>query len=150
MNPIENYNFTIVYPESAPIGTHLKSIVCQCFPCPCFLKAIIIMFIISEFTTRMESRSTPMPSSRKPPVRSSSNESQPGFEKTDGSQSDSALGSSITEGRCKRRPSLSHKIGSFVGLRRRSSSANQLAGTNAGQRVLQIYFMILKYNVFKS
>ena len=82
----------------------------------------------SEFTTRMESRSTPMPSSRKPPVRSSSNESQQGYEKTDGSQSDSALGSSITEGRTKRRPSLSHKMASFVGLRRRSSSANQLAG----------------------
>ena len=78
----------------------------------------------SEFSNRMESRIPPMPS-RRPPPRSSSNDSQ-GFEKTDGSQSDSAVSNSITEGRSKRRPSLSHKIGSFVGLRRRSSSANQL------------------------
>ncbi|KAL4217596.1 regulating synaptic membrane exocytosis [Mactra antiquata] len=80
----------------------------------------------SEFTSRMESRSTPMPARRAPP-RSSSNDST-GFEKTDGSQSDSAVSSSITEGRSKRRPSLSHKIGTFVGLRRRSSSATQLDG----------------------
>ncbi|XP_060601574.1 regulating synaptic membrane exocytosis protein 1-like isoform X2 [Ruditapes philippinarum] len=80
----------------------------------------------SEFTSRMESRSTPMPARRAPP-RSSSNDST-GFEKTDGSQSDSAVSSSITEGRSKRRPSLSHKMASFVGLRRRSSSANQLDG----------------------
>lgn len=65
-----------------------------------------------------------MPTRRVPP-RSSSNDST-GFEKTDGSQSDSAVSSSITEGRSKRRPSLSHKMASFVGLRRRSSSANQL------------------------
>jgi hypothetical protein len=75
----------------------------------------------------MESRSTPMPARRAPP-RSSSNDST-GFEKTDGSQSDSAVSSSITEGRSKRRPSLSHKMASFVGLRRRSSSANQLGTT---------------------
>ena len=81
-------------------------------------------FIPSEFHTRMESRSTPMPS-RRPPPRSTSNDS-PGFEKTDGSQSDSAVSSSITEGRSKRRPSLSHKLGSFMGIGRRSSSANHL------------------------
>ena len=88
-----------------------------------FVISFIYLFF-SEFTSRMESRSTPMPSRRAPP-RSSSNDST-GFEKTDGSQSDSAVSSSITEGRSKRRPSISHKVASFVGIRRRSSSANQL------------------------
>ncbi|KAK3576252.1 hypothetical protein CHS0354_027051 [Potamilus streckersoni] len=80
----------------------------------------------SEFTSKMESRSTPMPSAKRSVPISSSTESQ-SFEKTDGAQSDSAVSGSITEGRSKRRPSLSHKIGSFVGLRRRSNSATQIA-----------------------
>ncbi|WAR16283.1 RIMS2-like protein, partial [Mya arenaria] len=79
-----------------------------------------------EFRGRMESRATPMPARRAPP-RSTSNDST-GFEKNDGSQSDSALSSSIVEGRSKRRPSIGHKMASFVGLRKRSSSANQLDG----------------------
>ncbi|XP_052764130.1 regulating synaptic membrane exocytosis protein 2-like [Mya arenaria] len=81
---------------------------------------------LSEFRGRMESRATPMPARRAPP-RSTSNDST-GFEKNDGSQSDSALSSSIVEGRSKRRPSIGHKMASFVGLRKRSSSANQLDG----------------------
>lgn len=39
--------------------------------------------------------------------------------------SDSEVGSCVTEGR-RRRPSLGHKIGSLIGLQRRSSSASQL------------------------
>ncbi|KAH3709231.1 hypothetical protein DPMN_068693 [Dreissena polymorpha] len=72
----------------------------------------------------MESRGTPMPARRAPP-RSTSNESSV-MEQNDGSQSDSAVSNSITEGRSKRRPSISHKMATFVGLRRRSSSATQL------------------------
>ncbi|KAL8572844.1 hypothetical protein ACOMHN_011093 [Nucella lapillus] len=84
---------------------------------------------LSEFTSKMESRTT-IP--RKQVTRSSSNDSQ-GFEKNDGSMSDSAVSSSVTEGR-KRRPSLGHKVASLVGLNRRSSSATQLAGRGGKKR----------------
>ncbi|XP_050389025.1 regulating synaptic membrane exocytosis protein 2 isoform X3 [Patella vulgata] len=77
---------------------------------------------LSEFTSKMESRTT-IPRSRNV-VKSTSNEQ--GLDQNDGSVSDSAISSSITEGR-KRRPSLSNKVANFVGLKRRSSSANQLA-----------------------
>jgi len=96
----------------------------QVFTVTLFTPLHCFMFGCSEFHTRMESRSTPMPS-RRQPSRSASSDS-PGFEKTDGSQSDSAVSSSITEGRSKQQPSLSHKMATFVGLRRGSSSANQL------------------------
>ncbi|GFN91092.1 regulating synaptic membrane exocytosis protein 2 [Plakobranchus ocellatus] len=85
---------------------------------------------LSEFASKMESRTT-IPQKRQPQaavVRSTSNDSsQGGFEQTDGSVSDSALGASVTEGR-KRRPSIGHKMAALVGLNRRSSSASQLAG----------------------
>ena len=87
-----------------------------------------ILFVLSEFASKMESRTT-IP--RKQVTRSASNDSQ-GFEKTDGSVSDSAVSSSVTEGR-KRRPSLGHKVASLVGLNRRSSSATQLAGRGTGK-----------------
>ncbi|KAK6167619.1 hypothetical protein SNE40_021600 [Patella caerulea] len=77
---------------------------------------------LSEFTSKMESRTT-IPRSRNV-VKSTSNDQ--GLDQNDGSVSDSAISSSITEGR-KRRPSLSNKVANFVGLKRRSSSANQLA-----------------------
>lgn len=80
---------------------------------------------VSEFTSKMESRTT-IPQRRQPSVRSSSSDSQ-GFEQNDGSMSDSAVSTSVTEGR-KRRPSIGHKMAALVGLNRRSSSASQLAG----------------------
>ena len=86
-----------------------------------------VLSVLSEFASKMESRTT-IP--RKQVTRSSSNDSQ-GFEKNDGSVSDSAVSSSVTEGR-KRRPSLGHKVASLVGLNRRSSSATQLAGRGMG------------------
>eukprot|EP00106_Octopus_bimaculoides_P022282 XP_014789724.1 PREDICTED: regulating synaptic membrane exocytosis protein 1-like isoform X3 [Octopus bimaculoides] len=79
----------------------------------------------SEFTSKMESRTT-IP--KRQIIRSPSSESS-SFERNDGSISDSAVSSSVIEGR-KRRPSLGHKVAAFVGLSRRSSSAVQLAETN--------------------
>ncbi|XP_046375678.1 regulating synaptic membrane exocytosis protein 2-like isoform X2 [Haliotis rufescens] len=78
---------------------------------------------LSEFTSKMESRTT-MPR-RQQAARSTANDSQ-SYDRNDGSMSDSAVSSSVTEGR-KRRPSLGHKVASLVGLSRRSSSATQLA-----------------------
>ncbi|XP_067665967.1 regulating synaptic membrane exocytosis protein 2-like isoform X8 [Haliotis asinina] len=78
---------------------------------------------LSEFTSKMESRTT-MPR-RQQAARSTANDSQ-NYDRNDGSMSDSAVSSSVTEGR-KRRPSLGHKVASLVGLNRRSSSATQLA-----------------------
>ncbi|CAG5135117.1 unnamed protein product, partial [Candidula unifasciata] len=77
---------------------------------------------LSEFASKMESRTT-IPQRRVQAVRTSSNESQ----ENDGSVSDSAVTTSVTEGR-KRRPSIGHKMAALVGLNRRSSSATQLAG----------------------
>ena len=77
----------------------------------------------SEFTQKMESKST-MP--RRQVTRTGSNDSQ-GYEKSDGSMSDSALSTPVTEGR-RRRTSISNKMANFVNLPWKSSSATQLAG----------------------
>ena len=65
---------------------------------------------------------------KKPPNRSLSNSDVAGYEKNDGSMSDSAVTSSLTEVR-KRRPSLGYKVAALVGLSRRSSSTSQLSAT---------------------
>lgn len=85
-------------------------------------KTIIVVHFFSEFASKMESRTT-IPQRRVQAVRTSSNESQ----ENDGSVSDSAVTTNVTEGR-KRRPSIGHKMAALVGLNRRSSSATQLAG----------------------
>ena len=82
------------------------------------------IFCPSEFTKGMEKKTTSIP--RRQLQRNSSSESQ-GDDKNDGSVSDSALSASVTEGR-RRRPSLSHKVASLVGLPWRSSSASQISG----------------------
>lgn len=85
---------------------------------PCFL-------LFSQFKEKINTKST-IPRSQQPSVRTPTGDSQ-GFQKqsSSGSMSDSEVGSCVTEGR-RRRPSLGHKIGSLIGLQRRSSSASQL------------------------
>ena len=75
----------------------------------------------------MEAR-VPNPRSTRSLNRSLSNSDVVGYEKNDGSISDSAVSSSVTEGR-KRRPSLGYKVAALVGLSRKSSSTSQLAAT---------------------
>ena len=91
----------------------------------------------SEFTSKMESRaggSTPSSSaSRKPFNRSLSNSDVAGYEKNDGSVSDSALSSSVTENRKSRRPSLGYKVAALVGLSKKSSSTSQLPGQGGSE-----------------
>ena len=87
----------------------------------------------SEFASKMESRAGGPAASgsgraKKPLNRSLSNSDVAGYEKNDGSMSDSAVTSSLTEGR-KRRPSLGYKVAALVGLSRRSSSTSQLSAT---------------------
>ncbi|XP_076083507.1 regulating synaptic membrane exocytosis protein 2-like isoform X11 [Mytilus galloprovincialis] len=80
----------------------------------------------SEFTQKMESKSTTM-QRRQQVARSGSNDGQGGFEKSDGSLSDSALSAPVTEGRSRRRTSISNKMANFVNLPWKSNSATQLA-----------------------
>nr|XP_022331901.1 regulating synaptic membrane exocytosis protein 2-like isoform X6 [Crassostrea virginica] len=79
----------------------------------------------SQFKEKINTKST-IPRQQQPTVRTPTHDGQ-GFQKqsTSGSMSDSEVGSCVTEGR-RRRPSLGHKIGSLIGLQRRSSSASQL------------------------
>ncbi|XP_069106030.1 regulating synaptic membrane exocytosis protein 2-like isoform X8 [Argopecten irradians] len=92
----------------------------------------------SEFSQRMGIRTT-IP--RRQVTPSSSSDSRDSYEKTDGSMSDSALSASVTEGR-KRRPSLGHKMATFVGLPWKSNSASQLAEAgkkkNSFQRSVEV------------
>ena len=84
----------------------------------------------------MESRAggtTPSSSSRKPFNRSLSNSDVAGYEKNDGSVSDSALSSSVTENRKSRRPSLGYKVAALVGLSKKSSSTSQLPGQGGSE-----------------
>ncbi|XP_064652466.1 regulating synaptic membrane exocytosis protein 2-like isoform X3 [Lineus longissimus] len=90
---------------------------------------------LSEFTSKMEMRgggagpaaptNTPNP---RPFNRSLSNTDVGQYDKNDGSVSDSAVTSNVTEGR-KRRPSIGYKVAALVGLSRRSSSTSQLGQT---------------------
>ena len=103
-----------------------------------FKKMLEIFFrCCSEFTSKMESRaggSTPSSSaSRKPFNRSLSNSDVAGYEKNDGSVSDSALSSSVTENRKSRRPSLGYKVAALVGLSKKSSSTSQLPGQGGSE-----------------
>lgn len=93
----------------------------------CWLFAVSTLFYIvfySEFASQMESRG-PI---RRAMNRSQSNTDVGNYERTDGSMSDSAVSSSVTEGR-KRRPSISMKVAALVGLSRKSNSASQLGIT---------------------
>ncbi|XP_048727866.2 regulating synaptic membrane exocytosis protein 2-like isoform X3 [Ostrea edulis] len=80
----------------------------------------------SQFKEKINTKST-IPRQQQPTVRTPTSDGQ-GFQKQNnsGSMSDSEVGSCVTEGR-RRRPSLGHKIGSLIGLQRRSSSASQLS-----------------------
>ena len=89
----------------------------------------IALSLCSEFSNKMGSRAGGQRSSRPAPLnRSFSNSDVVGYEKNDGSVSDSALSSSVTEGR-KRRPSLGNKITALVKFSRKSSSTSQLSNT---------------------
>ena len=78
--------------------------------------------------------------SKTPLNRSLSNSDVSGFEKTDGSISDSAVSSSVTEGR-KRRPSLGYKVAALVGLSRKSNSTSQLTGIGKSKSHIEIYLL---------
>ncbi|XP_014673637.1 PREDICTED: regulating synaptic membrane exocytosis protein 2-like [Priapulus caudatus] len=90
----------------------------------------------SEFTSKMQqgvpttTRVPPPTRAPKPPMNRSFSNSDVGYEKTDGSLSDSAAGMT-TEGK-QRRPSIGVKVASFVGLNRKSSSTSQLSATDTG------------------
>lgn len=103
-----------------------------CFYVPLNEILIYINFVSifdSEFASKMESRAGGTPvGTRKPLNRSLSNSDVAGYEKTDGSISDSAISSSQTERR-KRRPSLGYKITALVGLSRKSSSTSQISAS---------------------
>ena len=107
---------------------------------------------LSEFTSKMESRaggssSQGSKNARAPLNRSLSNSDVGHYEKTDGSISDSAVSSSVTEGR-KRRPSLGYKVAALVGLSRKSNSTSQLSATGTVHlhpSVTQLYCMSILY-----
>ena len=86
----------------------------------------------SEFASKMERRGMPNHSNKTPRTtlgRSLSNNDLAQEEKNDGSISDSAVTTTVTEGH-KRRPSLGYKVAALVGLSRKSSSTSQLTATN--------------------
>ena len=80
----------------------------------------------SHYTTGHSSHSSSK--DRKSLSRTLSNSDVGGYEKNDGSISDSAVSMSVTEGR-KRRPSLGYKVAALVRLSKKSSSTSQLAAT---------------------
>ena len=91
----------------------------------------------------MESRAGgAVASSRKPLNRSYSNSDVGGLEKNDGSISDSAVSSSVTDGR-KRRPSIGYKVAALVGLSRKSRSTSQLTATGNKSMHYFLFFFCL-------
>ncbi|XP_040481596.1 regulating synaptic membrane exocytosis protein 2 isoform X1 [Ursus maritimus] len=90
---------------------------------------------ISVFTSKMQSRQ--MGISGKNMTKSTSiSGDMCSLEKTDGSQSDTAVGALGTSGK-KRRSSIGAKMVAIVGLSRKSRSASQLSQTEAGGKKLR-------------
>ncbi|XP_047583160.1 regulating synaptic membrane exocytosis protein 2 isoform X37 [Lutra lutra] len=90
---------------------------------------------ISVFTSKMQSRQ--MAISGKNMTKSTSiSGDMCSLEKTDGSQSDTAVGALGTGGK-KRRSSIGAKMVAIVGLSRKSRSASQLSQTEAGGKKLR-------------
>ncbi|XP_044933949.1 regulating synaptic membrane exocytosis protein 2 isoform X8 [Mustela putorius furo] len=90
---------------------------------------------ISVFTSKMQSRQ--MGISGKNMTKSTSiSGDMCSLEKTDGSQSDTAVGALGTGGK-KRRSSIGAKMVAIVGLSRKSRSASQLSQTEAGGKKLR-------------
>ncbi|KAM4864908.1 regulating synaptic membrane exocytosis protein 2 isoform 16-T16 [Thomomys bottae] len=90
---------------------------------------------ISVFTSKMQSRQMGM--SGKSMTKSTSiSGDMCSLEKTDGSQSDTAVGALGTSGK-KRRSSIGAKMVAIVGLSRKSRSASQLSQTEAGGKKLR-------------
>ncbi|XP_041625514.1 regulating synaptic membrane exocytosis protein 2 isoform X8 [Vulpes lagopus] len=90
---------------------------------------------ISVFTSKMQSRQ--MGVSGKNMAKSTSiSGDMCSLEKTDGSQSDTAVGALGTSGK-KRRSSIGAKMVAIVGLSRKSRSASQLSQTEAGGKKLR-------------
>ncbi|XP_037658383.1 regulating synaptic membrane exocytosis protein 2 isoform X6 [Choloepus didactylus] len=90
---------------------------------------------ISVFTSKMQSRQ--MGVSGKNMTKSSSiSGDMCSLEKTDGSQSDTAVGALGTSGK-KRRSSIGAKMVAIVGLSRKSRSTSQLSQTEAGGKKLR-------------
>ncbi|XP_051015462.1 regulating synaptic membrane exocytosis protein 2 isoform X4 [Acomys russatus] len=90
---------------------------------------------ISVFTSKMQSRQ--MGVSGKSMTKSTSiSGDMCSLEKTDGSQSDTAVGALGTTGK-KRRSSIGAKMVAIVGLSRKSRSASQLSQTEAGGKKLR-------------
>ncbi|KAM4864920.1 regulating synaptic membrane exocytosis protein 2 isoform 28-T28 [Thomomys bottae] len=89
----------------------------------------------SVFTSKMQSRQMGM--SGKSMTKSTSiSGDMCSLEKTDGSQSDTAVGALGTSGK-KRRSSIGAKMVAIVGLSRKSRSASQLSQTEAGGKKLR-------------
>ncbi|XP_013421619.1 regulating synaptic membrane exocytosis protein 2-like isoform X2 [Lingula anatina] len=85
---------------------------------------------LSEFASKMESRGPP---SRRNVNRTQSSGDLNSSEQADGSMSDSAVSSGMTERR-KRRPSIGVKMAALMGLSKKSSSASQLSATDSGTK----------------
>jgi len=107
--------------------------------------------VFSEFTSKMERRAVPNYGTKPKPSlnRSLSNNDMAQEEKNDGSISDSAVSTDISNGRIKRRPSLGYKMAALVGLSRKSSSTSHLSATNKkhGQFEVVLHVMIFSGTV---
>ncbi|XP_044101059.1 regulating synaptic membrane exocytosis protein 2 isoform X12 [Neovison vison] len=90
---------------------------------------------ISVFTSKMQSRQMGI-SSKNMTKSTSISGDMCSLEKTDGSQSDTAVGALGTGGK-KRRSSIGAKMVAIVGLSRKSRSASQLSQTEAGGKKLR-------------
>ena len=113
-----------------------------------------ILFFVSscsEFTSKMESRAgggpPPASANKKPLNRSLSNSDVAGYEKNDGSISDSAVASVVASDGRKRRPSIGYKVAALVGLSRRSSSTSQLSATGKGTPLRSMCHLTLYYQL---
>ncbi|KAM5281588.1 regulating synaptic membrane exocytosis protein 2 isoform 18-T18 [Ctenodactylus gundi] len=90
---------------------------------------------ISVFTSKMQSRQMGL-SGRNMTKSTSISGDMCSLEKTDGSQSDTAVGA-VGAGGKKRRSSIGAKMVAIVGLSRKSRSASQLSHTEAGGKKLR-------------
>ncbi|KAI4891114.1 hypothetical protein NFI96_032864 [Prochilodus magdalenae] len=106
------------------------------FPLHVFLPLINVGSTDSDFTSKMKNRQMGVTSGSNMTKSTSIGGDMCSLEKTDGSQSDTAVGLVGTDNK-KRRSSIGAKMAAVVGMSRKSRSASQLSQTEAGGKKLR-------------
>ena len=112
----------LLSPPSCPLSCALSSLLCPCLP------PVSMVVADSDFASKMKNRQMGSTGGMNITKSTSISGDMCNLEKTDGSQSDTAVGTVGTDDK-KRRSSIGAKMQAMVGMSRKSRSTSQLSQT---------------------